>query len=114
MAGGGVSLQTTIVQLGSVAQTQLKGQQAHHPTTPFSERLDANQDATVQRVRKADEAERKRIDADAKRERRRREHAADEGEPEAIVAAVAADETTPEAGPEGGENDVGRLIDTRA
>ncbi len=70
VAGGGVSLQTTIVQLGSVAQTQLKGQQAHHPTTPFSERLDANQDATVQRVRKADEAERKRIDADAKRERR--------------------------------------------
>jgi hypothetical protein len=113
VAGGGVSLQTTIVQLGSVAQTQLKGQQAHHPTTPFSERLDANQDATVQRVRKADEAERKRIDADAKRERRRRERATDEGEPEAVVAA-AADETAPEAGPEGGENDVGRLIDTRA
>ena len=113
MAGGGVSLQTTIVQLGSVAQTQLKGQQTHHPTTPFSERLDANQDTTVQRVRKADEAERKRIDADAKRERRRRERPADEGAPEAATAA-AADDTAPEAGPEGGENDVGRLIDTRA
>ena len=112
MAGGGISLQTTIVQLGSVAQTQLKGQQAHHPTTPFSERLDASQDTTVQRVRKADEAERKRIDADGRRERRRRERPADEGAPEA--AAAAADEPAPEAGPEGGENDVGRLIDTRA
>ena len=113
MAGGGVSLQTTIVQLGSVAQTQLKGQQAHHPTTPFSERLDANQDATVQRVRKADEAERKRIDADARRERRQRERPSDEGEPETIVTA-AADDTAPETGQEGGENNVGRLIDTRA
>ncbi len=113
MAGDGVSLQTTIVQLGSVAQTQLKGQQAHHPTTPFSERLDANQDATVQRVRKAEEAERKRIDAEARRERRQQERQADEGEPEKIVTA-AADDTAPETGQEGGENDVGRLIDTRA
>jgi hypothetical protein len=65
-------------------------------------------------VRKADEAERKRVDADAKRERRRRERTADGGEPEAAVAAVTTDETAPEAGQEGGENDVGRLIDTRA
>ncbi len=112
MAGDGVSLQTTIVQLGSVAQTQLKGQQTHHPTTPFSERLDASQDAKVQRVRKADEAERKRIDADAERERRRRERPPEEGTPEQATAA--ADEAVPAAGPEGGEPDVGRLIDTRA
>ncbi|MHB8078760.1 MAG: hypothetical protein ACYDIE_05855 [Candidatus Krumholzibacteriia bacterium] len=112
MSGNGVSLQPTIVQLGAVAQSQMKGQQTHHPTTPFSERLDATQDAKVQRVRKADEAERKRIDADAERERRRREHPPGEETPEQTAAP--ADDAAPEAAPEGGEPDIGRLIDTRA
>lgn len=114
MSGNGVSLQPTIVQLGSVAQSQLKGQQTHHPATPFSERLDATQDAKVQRVRKADNAERKRIDGDAERERRRRERPADE-EP-AEQATTATDDATPtaEPEPESGEPDRGRLIDTRA
>jgi len=112
VAGDGVSLQTTIVQLGSVAQTQLKGQQTHHPTTPFSERLDASQDAKVQRVRKADEAERKRIDGDAERERRRREQPEDKAATEAAAAADA--DGAPAEAPPSGENDVGRLIDTRA
>ena len=112
MSGGGISLQTTIVQLGSVAQTQLKGQQTSHPTTPFSDRLEANQEAKVQRVRQADEAERKRIDPDARRDQRRREQApGDREEPLAPDgAALPADEVA--SGEEA--TDVGRHIDTRA
>lgn len=76
MAGDGVSLPTTIANLGTVAKTQAKGQQAAQPTTPFAEQMDKNDDLKVQRVKETEQAAKKKIDPDAentdKRKRRRR------------------------------------------
>ncbi len=49
-AGDGVSLPTTLAQMGSVAKTQAKGQQAPAQTTPFSDQLNRDDDLKVQRV----------------------------------------------------------------
>lgn len=71
MAGDGVSLPTTIANLGAVAKTQAKGQQTAQPTTPFAEQFDKNDDLKVQRVKEAEEAAKKKVDPDADNKDRR-------------------------------------------
>ena len=74
-AGDGVSLPTTLAQMGSVAKTQAKGQQAPAQTTPFSDQLNRDDDLKVQRVKETDEAAKQEVDRDGKnadkRKRRR-------------------------------------------
>ncbi len=74
-AGDGVSLPTTLAQMGSVAKTQAKGQQAATQTVPFSDQLKQEDDLKVQRVKETDEATQQKIDPNAehpdKRKRRR-------------------------------------------
>ena len=74
-AGDGVSLPTTLAQMGSVAKTQAKGQQTATQTVPFSDQLNKDDDLKVQRVKETDEATQRKIDANAekpdKRKRRR-------------------------------------------
>ncbi len=113
MSGDGVSLQPTIVQMGTVAQTQAKGQQATHPTTPFSERLEPSQDTKVRRARKPDETTKRQVDPEARRDQERApgrdgQRAADAGGQEPAPAAEGAAPGGPDDAP------VGRLIDTRA
>jgi sensor c-di-GMP phosphodiesterase-like protein len=74
-AGDGVSLPTTLAQMGSVAKTQAKGQQAATQTTPFADQVKQNEDLKVQRVRETTEAQQQAVDPEGgntdKRKRRR-------------------------------------------
>ncbi len=74
-AGDGVSLPTTLAQMGSVAKTQAKGQQAPVPATPFSEQMNKDDKLRVQRVKETQESTQDKIDANQenpdKRQRRR-------------------------------------------
>lgn len=75
MPGDGVSLPTTLAQMGSVAKTQARGQQASPQVTPFSEQKDEKNELKVERVNETAEAEKNRVAADRdekdKRKRRR-------------------------------------------
>ena len=75
MPGDGVSLPTTLAQMGSVAKTQARGQQTAPQVTPFSEQKDEKNELKVQRVKEATKAEKSRVAADQeekdKRKRRR-------------------------------------------
>lgn len=115
MSADGVSLQPTIVQMGTVAQAQAKGQQSQHPTTPFSERLDQNQESKVQRPHKPDEARRGGIDPDERRGERRRDGS---GKREEAGSEAQADQSGAPDGPAGqaaeDASGLGRLLDRRA
>jgi len=75
MPGDGVSLPTTLAQMGSVAKTQARGQQTTPQVTPFSEQKDDQNELKVQRVTEAVKTEKSRVAADQeekdKRKRRR-------------------------------------------
>lgn len=122
MSGSGVSLQTTIAQATNAAQTQLKGQQTHHATTPLSEKLDQSKDTTIQHVRRPEKTEHERVQPDPERERRRRRAQERERERERQASAAPDAPGDPAAadagGGAGGEaapaDGVGRLIDTKA
>ena len=74
-AGDGVSLPTTLAQMGSVAKTQAKGQQAATQTTPFADQLNKDDDLKVQRVQETNESQKQKLDPNGgnadKRKRRR-------------------------------------------
>ena len=72
MASDGVSLPTTIAQMGSVAKTQVKGQQAAQPAAPFAEQLDKRDDLKVQRVKELAKTENQKIKPDEEKDKRRR------------------------------------------
>jgi len=73
MAGDGVSLPTTLAQMGSVAKTQAKAQQQPaQQTAPFAEQLDKQEELRIQRVREMKEAEKKKIDRENEKQDRRR------------------------------------------
>jgi hypothetical protein len=121
MAGDGVSLQTNISQLGNVARTQAKGQQAQQTLTPFAEQLDKKDELRIQRVRETEKAEKDQIDPeerDRRKERRRRRKRRREAEAEAERRAEAAEETGGER-PDRARDDeacapaLGGLIDLR-
>ena len=121
MAADGVSLPTTIAQMGSVAKTQVKGQQTTQATTPFAEQLENKEDLKVQRVKEAEKAEKKRIDPDAerkdkrqrRRQRRRNKLLADleDGERDGQPGEAAEDETGEQEAPD--SETLGSLIDLR-
>jgi len=121
MSGSGVSLQTTIAQATNAAQTQLKGQQTHHATTPLSEKLDSSQDTTIQHVRRPEKTDHERVQPDPERERRRRRARERERDRErqagaapAAPGAAAADAAGGASGEAAPSQGVGRLIDTKA
>ena len=70
MSGDGVSLQTTISQMGNVAKAQLKGQQQNQPTAPLSEEIDKSKDLKVNRVKQAEKTEKGRIEEDEQKKKR--------------------------------------------
>ena len=74
-AGDGVSLPTTLAQMGSVAKTQAKGQHTQVQATPFSEQMNKDDELRVQRIKQTEETHQDEIDANQenpdKRQRRR-------------------------------------------
>lgn len=75
MPADGVSLPTTLAQMGTVAKAQARGQQGTQQAVPFHEQRDKKDDLKVQRVHEAKAAEKGRIEPDEdrrdKRQRRR-------------------------------------------
>lgn len=69
MTGDGVSLPTSIAQLGNAAKTQAKGQQTQSTATPFSEQLDKDEKLKVQRVQQTEKSEQDGVDKDGKQRR---------------------------------------------
>jgi len=73
MPGDGVSLPTTLAQMGSVAKTQARGQQSAPQVTPFSEQKTDKEELRIQRVNKSSETEKSRVTRqDEEKDRRKR------------------------------------------
>ena len=73
MTADGVSLPTTVAQLGTVARTQAKAQQAAPQVTPFSGRKDADEEIQVRRVKETTESEKGRVTRqDEEKDKRKR------------------------------------------
>jgi len=73
LPGDGVSLPTTLAQMGSVAKTQARGQQSSPQVTPFSEQKDGQEELRIQRVNETTEAEKNRLaKQDEEKDKRKR------------------------------------------
>jgi hypothetical protein len=73
MPGDGVSLPTTLAQMGNVAKTQARGQQSSPQVTPFSEQKDSKDEIRIQRVKETMEAEKNRVTRqDEEKDKRKR------------------------------------------
>ena len=113
MAGDGVSLPTSIAQMGQVAKTQAKGQQQAQPVTPFSVQQDQKEELRVKRVKETDPTENRRVEGEndnrdkrqRRRKRRRQKILARNGAP----ADQENEDTT-----DGATETVGALVDLRA
>jgi len=114
MAADGVSLQTSISQLGNVARTQVKSQQqANQNSTTFAEQVDQSKDLKVNRVKKAEKADKGKIDPDAEKERRRaRQETADDESPQQAAEQTGEENDAEEQADSARE--IGLNIDTRA
>ncbi len=115
-AGDGVSLPTTLAQMGSVAKAQARGQQSATQTTPFTGQLAGEEELQIHRVGETEETAQEQIDPERhppdKRKRRRlkrnqKQLAGDEAE-------RALDELNDHGGDEvAPEEQLGVLIDMR-
>ena len=67
---------TQLAQLGSVAKTQARAQQAAQPSTSFSDQVDKKDSLKAQRVAEAQKAEKSRIspDEDRRQKRKKKRH----------------------------------------
>ena len=72
MTADGVSLPTTIAQMGTVAKTQAKVQQSAQPVAPFADQLDKKEELRVQRVKETTKAEQEKIDPEKEKDNDRR------------------------------------------
>ncbi len=103
---------TQLAQIGSVAKTQARNQQAAQPATNFHEQQDKDDSLKAQRVKETEKAQQQKVDPDEDRRRERRKRrqqkqalqALEESGPDALHN----DEENPE------EEELGRLIDMRA
>lgn len=111
MAGDGVSLQTTLLQLGSLAKSQARSQ-GPTPAPNLAEQLKQQDVAPTEKVRETEQSDQDGVDPDGKQEdARRRRRRRDEDEQHAAAEAdgdTADDEETEDAA------GVGGLIDTKA
>lgn len=110
MSNDGVSLQTTISQLGNVAKTQAKDQQTQQPATNQGEKLSESEELKTQRVQQTDQTDRKGVDPESsRRQQRRRKRRRREGQ-----STAEDDEQIADASDANGSSDtVGKIVDTR-
>jgi hypothetical protein len=73
MSGDGVSLPTSLAQMGNVAKTQARGQQSAPQVTPYSEQKGSQEELRVRRVAESTEAEKNRVKRqDEEKDKRKR------------------------------------------
>ncbi|MBD3221101.1 hypothetical protein GF314_07630 [bacterium] len=110
MAGDGVSLQTNLLQLGTLAKAQARGPAATQGPNVAQELQ--KQDVTpVAKVTETDKAEQDGVDPDEKREKERRDRQQDPDAPaeDSVDAAGAEEDENPED-----DGALGGLIDIKA
>lgn len=107
MAGDGVSLQTTLTQMGSVAKSQARAQQTA-AVPGQAQQLEKEEVKPLEKVRQAEKTEKQQVEADRRRERRRRRQ-----QDRAVAADAGADETRDDEEGAAGAN-LGGLIDIKA
>ncbi len=114
MSGDGVSMPTQLAQIGSVAKTQARVQQAAQPASPFSEQLEKNDELKAQRIKEAKEAEKSKVDPDEdrrqRRKKRRRRKKLLQGRPEGEQPKSQAEDLEKDDN----EEELGLLVDLRA
>jgi hypothetical protein len=115
MPADGVSLPTTLAQMGTVAKAQARGQHGTQQASPFHEQQDQKDDLKVQRVHEAKAAEQGRVEPDEdrkdKRQRRRlRRTRRQGGAPEDDTSGTA---DAQEAAAQAAETTLGATIDLR-
>ena len=109
MAGDGVSLQTTLLQLGSLAKSQARSQ-GPTPAPNLAEQLKQMDVAPAEKGQETEKGEEDGVDADGEEEDargRRREEGEQHASADAAGETAGDDETEDAAG-------VGGLIDTKA
>ena len=113
MPGDGVSLPTTLAQMGSVAKTQAKGQQVSPQVNPFSGQKENEEELRVERVKETTASDKNRIAGEDqekdKRKRRRLKRRSKRLEQESEQADRT--EGAAEGSPSGDEDKLGSLID---
>ncbi len=121
MPGDGVSLPTSLAQMGNVAKTQARGQQSAPQVTPFSEKKEGQEELKVQRVTETKEAEKNRVtrrdEEKDKRKRRRLNRTLKKGKLPEEEKHLLRGHTDPQDGderdPETENETLGGLIDLR-
>ncbi|RPH93707.1 MAG: hypothetical protein EHM68_15320 [Lysobacterales bacterium] len=104
MPGDGVSLPTTLAQLGNVAKVQARAASPPQPTTPFAELAEQRGELSARKVQETKETQaQRRLDADQdgldkrQRRRQRRQGRADgpDEDPDSGQDAVTAEDASP-------------------
>lgn len=114
MSGDGVSLQTSLVQLGNVAKTTAKAAQPGHGATPAHEPAERREEARLKRVNDAEKTERQHVDPDRRREKNEqqaRQNHADDGAPPDPDGQP---QVHPEESSDGEHSGLGGLFDRKA
>jgi hypothetical protein len=114
MSGDGVSMPTQLAQLGNVAKTQARVQQAAQPATNFSDQLEKNDELKAQRIKEAKEAEKGRINADEDRRQKRKKRRRQKKILESSDGKENLDGEAPREEVENPEEEIGVLVDLRA
>ncbi|MBK7189282.1 MAG: hypothetical protein IPO18_13970 [bacterium] len=113
MAGDGVSLPTTLAQLGNVAKAQARATAVSQPTTPFADLAEQKGVVKAHRVQETQaQAADHKVDPDRdgldKRQRRRQKRLGKNGDQEAEG------DPADDAGNEDNASPLGNLVDLRA
>ena len=70
MSGDGVSIPTSLAQMGNVAKSQARSQNTAAPATPFAEQMGKKEELKVQRVKETQES----TEAKVKREKEEKDN----------------------------------------
>jgi len=114
MAGDGVSMPTQLAQLGSVAKTQARAQQAAQPSTSFSEQLDKKESLKVQRVKETQKAEKSKINPDDDRRKKRKKKRQEKRIRQQMTDSENQEIEEAPTDEENSEEEIGLLVDLRA
>ena len=114
MAGDGVSMPTQLAQLGSVAKTQARAQQAAQPSTSFSDQVDKKDSLKAQRVAETQKAEKSRISPDEDRRQKRKKKRHKKRDRKNLDEQGNLDDEIQTQDDENTEEEIGLLVDLRA
>lgn len=114
MAGDGVSMPTQLAQLGSVAKTQARVQQASQPATSFTDQLDKKDDLKPQRVKEMQEIQKSQMNPDEDRRKKRKKKRLEKKNSRELDSGEHPETEDFVQDEENPEEEIGLLVDLRA